>query len=251
MLAAMKLGAVTNPASTLLTPADLSDRFERGRVRHVIASAADAREIRGTRSERDAHRRRRAAARWRRYDDLLSTSAGFTPDGADRCRRSAAPVFHLGNDGEAEARAAFAPELSGRQPVQPFCSGALARRCAFEHVVARLGEARLELFFHPLARRRHRLHRQPAALQRARDCWTRSRPTASPLCARRQPCGGCSCRRICAPWKTSLREVVFRRRTAQPRGHRAGESRVGADRSAISMARPKPPARSATRRDSR
>src|ERR1700747_1620403 len=38
MLAAMKLGAVIVPAPTLLTSADLNDRFARGRVRHVIAS---------------------------------------------------------------------------------------------------------------------------------------------------------------------------------------------------------------------
>jgi acetyl-CoA synthetase len=39
-LAAMKLGAVVSPASTLLTPSDLQDRVDRGRVRHVIAGAA-------------------------------------------------------------------------------------------------------------------------------------------------------------------------------------------------------------------
>jgi acetyl-CoA synthetase len=39
MLAAMKLGAVVVPATTLLTTKDLADRFARGRVRHVIASA--------------------------------------------------------------------------------------------------------------------------------------------------------------------------------------------------------------------
>src|SRR5579885_3598320 len=39
MLAAMKLGAVIVPATTLLTRNDLADRFARGRVRHVIASA--------------------------------------------------------------------------------------------------------------------------------------------------------------------------------------------------------------------
>jgi acetyl-CoA synthetase len=38
MLAAMKLGAVVIPATTLLTRDDLIDRFERGRVRHVITS---------------------------------------------------------------------------------------------------------------------------------------------------------------------------------------------------------------------
>src|SRR6202451_2211711 len=39
MLAAMKLGAVIVPATMLLTRNDLADRFARGRVRHVIASA--------------------------------------------------------------------------------------------------------------------------------------------------------------------------------------------------------------------
>ncbi|HXZ53107.1 MAG TPA: AMP-binding protein [Burkholderiales bacterium] len=36
-LAAMKLGAVVSPATTQLTQADLVDRIERGKVRHVIA----------------------------------------------------------------------------------------------------------------------------------------------------------------------------------------------------------------------
>ena len=39
MLAAMKLGAVIVPATTLLNRNDLSDRFARGRIGHVIASA--------------------------------------------------------------------------------------------------------------------------------------------------------------------------------------------------------------------
>ena len=37
MLAAMKLGAVVIPATTMLTPDDLQDRFSRGGVQHVIA----------------------------------------------------------------------------------------------------------------------------------------------------------------------------------------------------------------------
>ena len=40
MLAAMKLGAVVIPATTMLTPDDLQDRFSRGRVQHVIADGA-------------------------------------------------------------------------------------------------------------------------------------------------------------------------------------------------------------------
>ncbi|MGA5115174.1 AMP-binding protein [Streptomyces pseudogriseolus] len=41
-LAAMKLRAVVIPATPLLGPADLRDRVERGRVRHVIVRSADA-----------------------------------------------------------------------------------------------------------------------------------------------------------------------------------------------------------------
>jgi len=40
MLAAFKLGAVVIPATALLTPDDLSDRIERGQVRHLVVGAA-------------------------------------------------------------------------------------------------------------------------------------------------------------------------------------------------------------------
>jgi len=42
MLAAMKLGAVVIPATSLLTTDDLRDRLERGGVRHVITTSAQA-----------------------------------------------------------------------------------------------------------------------------------------------------------------------------------------------------------------
>src|SRR5262245_54751010 len=41
MLAAMKLGAVVIPATSLLTSGDLSDRLTRGGVKHVVAGSAD------------------------------------------------------------------------------------------------------------------------------------------------------------------------------------------------------------------
>ena len=42
LLAAMKLGAVVSPASSLLTSADLQDRVDRGHVRHIIAASSMA-----------------------------------------------------------------------------------------------------------------------------------------------------------------------------------------------------------------
>jgi len=41
MLAAMKLGAVTIPATMLLTPADIADRMTRGEVKHVIVASSE------------------------------------------------------------------------------------------------------------------------------------------------------------------------------------------------------------------
>ena len=42
MLACIKTGAVMIPATTLLTPADLADRIERGGVRHIVTHASVA-----------------------------------------------------------------------------------------------------------------------------------------------------------------------------------------------------------------
>ncbi|ROP56597.1 MULTISPECIES: AMP-binding protein [unclassified Rathayibacter] len=47
MLAIMKLGAVILPTTTLLSPADLADRLERGEVAHVIADATETAKFEG------------------------------------------------------------------------------------------------------------------------------------------------------------------------------------------------------------
>jgi acetyl-CoA synthetase len=47
LLAAIRIGAVVIPASTLLGPEDLRDRIERGRVDHVLARSADAAKFAG------------------------------------------------------------------------------------------------------------------------------------------------------------------------------------------------------------
>ncbi len=85
MLAAMKLGAVVIPATTLLTAGDLRDRFDRGRVRHLVATAADAAKFAGL----DPTVTRIAVggptpAGWHAYDRLLDHPAAFTPDAPTR-----------------------------------------------------------------------------------------------------------------------------------------------------------------------
>jgi acetyl-CoA synthetase len=81
MLAAMKLGAVIIPATTLLTRDDLLDRFERGRVRHVIAGADNAPKF----AEVPGSYTRIAvggnAPGWLHYEDGYDATAEFAPEG--------------------------------------------------------------------------------------------------------------------------------------------------------------------------
>jgi len=80
MLAAMKLGAVVIPATTLLTRADLLDRFERGRVRHVVAGSGEAAKFEGVGKGLTLISLGDAPPGWQRYDSLLDAPAVFTPD---------------------------------------------------------------------------------------------------------------------------------------------------------------------------
>jgi acetyl-CoA synthetase len=80
MLGAMKLGAVVIPATTLLTPADLKDRFDRGRTRHLVATAADAPKFDGLDPSVTRIAVGEAPAGWHSYDSLLQAPAEFTPD---------------------------------------------------------------------------------------------------------------------------------------------------------------------------
>jgi acetyl-CoA synthetase len=84
MLAAMKLGAVVIPATTLLTPNDLKDRFERGRVRHLIANAADTPKFAGLDPTVTRIALGDTPAGWHGYAELLRGEARFMPDGETR-----------------------------------------------------------------------------------------------------------------------------------------------------------------------
>ena len=109
MLAAMKLGAVVIPATTLLTPDDLRDRFERGaRALSWSPRATDAAKFAGLDRRRSLRivvgaARRRAGLRYERCGRRRRISCRT---GATARRRSDAAVFHLRHHGEAEAGAA-------------------------------------------------------------------------------------------------------------------------------------------------
>jgi acetyl-CoA synthetase len=83
MLAAMKLGAVVVPATTLLNRDDLVDRFARGRVRHVVAGTADTAKF----AQIPGDYTRLAiggAPGWRRFEDAYEAPARFAPQGETR-----------------------------------------------------------------------------------------------------------------------------------------------------------------------
>ncbi len=81
VLAAMKLGAVVIPATTLLTPGDLADRFERGGVRHVVAAAGEAGKFASLAPGATRIAVGETVAGWHRYEDLLQAPPEFAPDG--------------------------------------------------------------------------------------------------------------------------------------------------------------------------
>jgi acetyl-CoA synthetase len=83
-LALMKLGAVISPATTLLTPADLHDRIERGGMRHVIAGAADVEKFAHVPGDYSRIAVGAGAPGWISYAGADAASASFEPDGPTR-----------------------------------------------------------------------------------------------------------------------------------------------------------------------
>ena len=82
ILAAMKLGAVIIPASTLLGPEDLADRIARGDVRHVITESALTPRFHGLTGEWTRVAVGGSASEgWHAYSDAFQMEAEFVPDG--------------------------------------------------------------------------------------------------------------------------------------------------------------------------
>ena len=84
MLACMKLGAVIVPTTTLVSTDDLTDRFDRGAVKHVICTAAATAKFEAfpggyTRVVVGAAAHQ-APAGWRDYAESAAQPAAFAPD---------------------------------------------------------------------------------------------------------------------------------------------------------------------------
>jgi acetyl-CoA synthetase len=89
ILAAMKLGVVIIPASTLLGPDDLADRIPRGQVRHVITEAVQTAKFAAVPGDWTRIAVGSPAGdtdgaptpAWHSYDEAAGASGVFTPDG--------------------------------------------------------------------------------------------------------------------------------------------------------------------------
>ena len=229
MLAAMKLGAVVIPATTLLGPADLRDRFERGGARHVVVRAGRHRA-----SSTTSPATTRAIAVGEPVDGLAALRRRRRRAGRVRARR---------------------PDHGADDPLLLyFTSGTTAQPKLVEHThpcypvghlstmywiglqpgdvhlnisSPGLGQARLEQRLRAVERRGHRAVVQLRALRRRRRCWTRS--------------SRCGVTTFCAPptvwrmliqadlgrWHGAAARGGRRRRAAQPGGHRAGAAAWG------------------------
>jgi acetyl-CoA synthetase len=84
MLAAMKLGVVVIPATTLLTPDELQDRLDRGRAKVVVATQDQVAKFAGLGGEKLVRIVVGASSTqegWLAYDQAAEFPEGFTPDG--------------------------------------------------------------------------------------------------------------------------------------------------------------------------
>ncbi|GAB2970391.1 AMP-binding protein [Amycolatopsis acidiphila] len=81
ILAAIKLGAVIIPASTLLGPEDLRDRVDRGAAKHVVVRSADVPKFAGVEGDYTRIAVGERAEGWLSFTDAYAADAGFEPDG--------------------------------------------------------------------------------------------------------------------------------------------------------------------------
>src|SRR5439155_744468 len=84
MLAAMKLGVVVIPATTLLTPDELRDRLDSGKARAVVATQDQVAKLAGLGSDGLVRVVVGATAKqegWLPFEDAANAPEPFTPDG--------------------------------------------------------------------------------------------------------------------------------------------------------------------------
>ena len=228
MLAAIKLGAVVIPATTLLAESDLRDRIDRGNARHVVVRAADAAKFDGVPGRYTRIAVGGAVDGWLDYSLAYEAPAAFVPDGPTRASDTLLLYFTSGTT----ARPKLVEHTHASYPVGHLSTmywlGLQARRRPPEPVLARLGQARVVELLRALARRGDRGDLQLRALRRGRAAG-RDRD------ARRDDLLRAADRLADAdPGRPVVGSDLVargrrRRRAAEPGGHRAVREGVGPD----------------------
>ena len=241
MLAAMKLGAVVIPASTLLQPADLADRIAaRPRAARDRRGGARA-EVRRRPRRLDARGRRRVGpgaaepmttARWARpagtaYADSAAAPAEFTPDGVTRADDPLLLYFTSGTTSQ--------PKLVGHTHV----SYPVGHLSTMYWIGIKPGDVHLNISSPGWAKHAWSNFFAPWNAQATILILNQARFSAAGLLT---ALGDCGVTTFCAPptvWRmliqadlsaadTSRAARVRRgRRAAQPGGHRAGPQGLG------------------------
>ena len=254
ILAAMKLGAVIIPASTLLQTADLADRIPRGQVRHVITETAQL----GKFGEVPGEWTRivvggsadGGADGWLSYADAFGEPAEFAPDGVTRAGDPLLLYFTSGTTAQ--------PKLVAHTQA----SYPVGHLSTMYWIGIQPGDVHLNLSSPGWAK--HAWSNVFAPWNAGATVLVLNYPrfSAASLLA---TLGGCGVTTFCAPptvWRmliqadlavadtSALRECVAAGEPLNPevieQVRRPGESRSG-----TRSARPRPPRRSATRPDSR
>src|SRR5437588_2638989 len=84
LLAAMKLGAVVIPATTLLGTADLQDRIDRGQARHVVVGAAETGKFDDVAGDYTRIAVGKPVAGWHAYGDTYDADPSYRPEAPTR-----------------------------------------------------------------------------------------------------------------------------------------------------------------------
>jgi acetyl-CoA synthetase len=240
MLAAMKLGVVVIPATTLLTPDELRDRLDRGRPRWWWRRRTRSRNLQAS-----------AATSWSASSSARRKHEGWLPfeqahGASELSRRTARPgrrpdaaLFHLRHHGKPKLvrhsqRSYPVGGLStmywlGCSPAT--CISTFPRRagpstawsCFFRAVEC--GPAAIFIVNQPRFE--------------AKGCWSPSAAAASPRCARRRRCGGCSSRRSLPTSRCRCAKVCGAGEPLNPEVIDQVRAGLGASPSATATARPK------------
>ena len=164
-LAAMKLGAVVIPATPLLGASDLVDRVQRGEARHVIAASGSAAKFDDVPGDYTRIAVGEPVEGWLPFDDARSASSAFAPDGVTKASDTLLLYFTSGTTSQ--------PKLVEHSHVSypvghlstMYWLGLQPGRRAPQHLLAGLGEARVEQRLRAVERRGHRARLQLHALR--------------------------------------------------------------------------------------